>query len=113
MELSRKEDDSVRQAHSERARETYKRPRSDALPEHTDYLDTGCQFYARCLTCPFEECLIESKILQGRTPKAERSIAFKRWTEGIEGKNIALELGVSPRTVWRYIRAEKKKRGMK
>ena len=30
--------------------------RSDALPEHVDYTDTGCDLYASCLRCPLPRC---------------------------------------------------------
>ena len=30
--------------------------RRDALPEHTQYADTGCDIHRSCLTCPLVRC---------------------------------------------------------
>ncbi len=30
--------------------------RREALPEHADYRDTGCELYESCLSCPFVRC---------------------------------------------------------
>jgi len=38
------------------AMETMDRPRSDALPENTDYADTSCDLYPSCLQCPLPHC---------------------------------------------------------
>ena len=33
-----------------------RRPRADALPEHTRYRDDGCDLFTSCLTCPLPRC---------------------------------------------------------
>ena len=33
-----------------------RRPRDDALPEHTRYRDRGCDLFASCLACPLPHC---------------------------------------------------------
>ncbi len=32
------------------------RARSDALPEHAQYRDDGCDVHPHCLTCPLPRC---------------------------------------------------------
>ncbi len=32
------------------------RARSDALPEHAQYRDDGCDIHPHCLTCPLPRC---------------------------------------------------------
>ncbi len=78
---------------------------SNAYPEGTDYRDEGCDLHPACLTCPFERCKYD-------IPSSERSdVTFNERLEqvralhgrGLTVKAIAKHLGMSRRTVFRYL----------
>jgi transposase-like protein len=81
-----------------------RRARSDALPENTQYVDTGCDVHPSCLTCPLVRCRYDEPggtrrlLSEGR----DRSIvALRRSGHGVE--EIASRFGVSRRTVFRAL----------
>ena len=86
------------------AGEVTRRARSDALPENTRYVDTGCEVHSSCLTCPLVRCRYDEPggarrlISRGR----DRSIVALR-RRGMGFEEIASRFGVSRRTVFRAL----------
>lgn len=78
--------------------------RTDALPEHIDYRDGGCQFASSCLRCPLERCRYDTPggartLLQ--TPR-DRALRRRR-DEGARIETLAAEFGLSRRSVFRIL----------
>ncbi len=80
------------------------RPRRDALPEHTQYLDTGCDIHASCLTCPLVRCRYDEPGGARRllSEARDRSIVALQ-SRGDSISAIAERFGVSRRTVFRVL----------
>jgi hypothetical protein len=84
------------------------RARKDALPEHTQYADTGCSLHPSCLTCPLVRCRYEEPggtrgvISRGRD---QSIVALRR--NGLGFEEIARRCGVSRRTVFRALARSK------
>jgi hypothetical protein len=82
-----------------------RRTRRDALPEHTQYADTGCDLHPSCLTCPLARCRFDqdgdaARKRAGRE-RDRRIIELQR-----RGKTIGMiasRFGVSRRTVFRVL----------
>jgi len=79
-------------------------PRRDALPEHTQYADSGCSIHASCLTCPLVRCRYDEpggarKLL---SEDRDRDILSLR-SEGRPVSAIAARFGISRRTVFRVL----------
>lgn len=88
-----------------------RRPRIDALPENTDYADTGCDLYPSCLRCPLPRCRYEepggaAAIL--RTGRDANIIRLER--QGMSVDQLAETFGVSRRTIFRVLRAAREGR---
>jgi len=85
-----------------------RRARRDALPEHTQYADTGCDIHPSCLTCPLARCRYEERggtrglISRGRD---QSILALRR--SGLGFEEIARRCGVSRRTVFRALARSK------
>lgn len=83
------------------------RPRSDALPENTDYSDSGCDLYPSCLRCPLPRCRYEepggaaAMLRTGRDATILRLAAQREVT--VDG--LAEMFGLSRRTIFRVLRA--------
>jgi hypothetical protein len=81
-----------------------RRARRDALPEHTQYADTGCDVHPSCLTCPLVRCRydepggVRKVFSEGR----DRAIVGMQ-REGVPVGAIARRFGVSRRTVFRAL----------
>jgi hypothetical protein len=86
--------------------------RSDALPEHVDYRDTGCDLYASCLRCPLPVCRYEvsggaTAILRsGR----DASILAAAKRPGTTVDDLARTFGLSRRTIFRVLERHRGKR---
>ena len=82
-----------------------RQPRRDALPEHTNYHDTGCDLHPSCLSCPLVRCRYDEPGGARRLLATERDSQVldlqRRGGRTIEG--IAREVGVSRRTVFRIL----------
>ena len=80
--------------------------RRDSLPEHTPYVDTGCEVHSSCLTCPLVRCRYDepggARALHGQ--ERDRTILALR-REGRPISLIAQRFGVSRRTVFRVLAA--------
>ena len=80
--------------------------RIDALPEHLEYRDTGCDLAPSCLRCPLARCRYDEpggarKLLQGSRDEAVRH----RRGEGVAIDALAGEFGISRRSVFRILAA--------
>ena len=78
--------------------------RRDALPEHTQYADTGCDVHPRCLTCPLVRCRYDEPGGARKLFSEDRDRAIvSLQREGVPVDAIALRFGVSRRTVFRAL----------
>ena len=87
------------------------RPRSDALPEHTNFMDAGCDLYPSCLRCPLPKCRYEEPggaAAMLRTGRDDR-ILHLAGENGLSIDSLAEMFGLSRRTIFRVLR---KKRGL-
>ena len=79
--------------------------RSDALPEHQDYRDEGCDLFASCLACPLQRCRYDVpggvRALLNR--ERDHQIRVMRDTSGLCVDEIAARFRVSRRTVFRAL----------
>jgi hypothetical protein len=80
--------------------------RIDALPEHIEYRDGGCELAPSCLRCPLERCRYDQpggarKLFQRPRDEAVQ----RRREEGIAIDGLAGEFGLSRRTVFRILAA--------
>ncbi len=80
--------------------------RIDALPEYTDYADTGCDLYPSCLGCPLPRCRYEEP---GGAPAMLRggrdaSILRLAAQDGLSVDRLAEMFGLSRRTIFRVLR---------
>lgn len=82
------------------------RPRADALPENTEYRDTGCDLYPSCLRCPLPRCRYEDPGGAAAILRDGRDAAILRLagdgTMTID--QIAEAFGLSRRTIFRVLR---------
>jgi hypothetical protein len=81
-----------------------RRTRRDALPEHTQYADTGCEVHHSCLSCPLVRCRYDEPggARRLRSEGRDRQIvALQRSGEAVS--QIAQRFGVSRRTVFRAL----------
>ena len=82
-----------------------RQPRRDALPEHTNYHDTGCDLHASCLSCPLARCRYDEpggarRLLSG--DRDSKVLDLQR-QGGTTIDCIARDVGVSRRTVFRIL----------
>ncbi len=78
--------------------------RIDALPEHVDFRDTGCELSTTCLRCPLERCRYDEPGGARRLVQGSRDVAVQRFRE--EGTGIdalATQFGISRRSVFRIL----------
>lgn len=87
------------------------RPHRHALPEYSEYRDTGCSLAPSCLACPFERCrydvVAEGEIpLFGMAARGHRVGAqvMALHDEGRTVDEIAKAVQISRRNVFRYLR---------
>ena len=86
--------------------EAARRPREDALPEHVEYRDSGCDLFASCLACPLPRCRYDEPggargMLNKVRDEEIRRLRFERQTSV---DDIADMFRVSRRTVFRALR---------
>jgi hypothetical protein len=78
--------------------------RIDALPEHIDYRDGGCELSTTCLRCPLERCRYDEPGGARRLVQGSRDVAVQQFRE--EGTGIdalATQFGISRRSVFRIL----------
>ena len=61
---------------SEELRANGRKVRTDALPEHITYQDTGCELAPSCLTCPLERCQYDD-------PVGARKLLERAWSRAL------------------------------
>jgi hypothetical protein len=78
----------------------------DLLPEYCRYQDEGCELASSCLNCPLPKCIHYQPGGRQRWLKRARDkeIARRFTTEGKGIKELALEFGVSQRTIQRTLK---------
>ena len=82
-----------------------RQPRRDALPEHTNYHDSGCDLHPSCLSCPLVRCRYDEPGGARRLLSDDRDrevLALKR-RGGTKIEDIARRMGLSRRTVFRIL----------
>jgi len=82
--------------------------RLDSLPEGYPYADNGCDVHPRCLSCPLPECkFVQEEGKRGGPSNRANALRNAGWLRqyeaGISAHLIALEVGVTERTVQRGI----------
>jgi len=79
--------------------------RSDALPEHIDYRDEGCDLFDSCLRCPLMRCRYDVpggvRTLLNR--ERDHQIRMLRDDSALTVEEIAARFRVSRRTVFRAL----------
>ena len=79
--------------------------RHDALPEHVDYRDRGCDVFPSCLSCPLPRCRYDEpggvRALLNR--HRDREIRRLGHEHGLPVDEIARRFLVSRRTVFRAL----------
>jgi hypothetical protein len=85
-----------------------RRPREDALPEHMDYRDEGCDLFASCLTCPLPRCRYDepggARAMLNRVRDEE--IRRLRYEAGLSVDEVSMRFRVSRRTVFRVLQQQ-------
>ncbi len=82
----------------------HNRARSDALPEHAQYRDDGCDIHPQCLTCPLPRCRYdEPGGLRGmlNAYRDQQIVALRG--DGAPVDQIAERYNLSRRTVFRIL----------
>lgn len=84
------------------------RVREDALPEHTEYRDTGCELSASCLQCPLARCKYDAPGGAPRlaTEARDREIRLLRRRYRAPVHMLAQTYGLSRRSIFRVLAAE-------
>ena len=79
--------------------------RQDALPEHVEYRDRGCDLFPSCLSCPLPRCRYDEpggvRAMLNRV--RDREIRRMRFDDGVAVNEIARRFQVSRRTVFRAL----------
>ena len=84
--------------------------RSDALPEDTDFPDTGCSIAPRCLRCPLARCIEEepqraaARLAAFARRNREIAYIYRRYHPTID--MIATTYGLTRRQVFRIVRED-------
>jgi hypothetical protein len=81
------------------------KPRRDALPEHTQYIDGGCDLHPSCLTCPLVRCRYDEPggARKLRSDERDRAILRLHRQGSLKVEAVARSFGVSRRTVFRVL----------
>jgi hypothetical protein len=80
------------------------RVRSDALPEFTDYFDSGCSLHDSCLHCPEERCLYDERGTLRRWCIRRRAvIAVLLIKAGVPMEQTQTILRASRRSIYRWL----------
>ena len=86
--------------------ELTRRPRRDALPEHTDYKDDGCYVAPHCRDCPLPFCRFDlPNGVQTLKSVDNRSRVVSLHEAGGSVASIIEQTGLSMRTVYRILEA--------
>ena len=85
------------------ARDLMDMARSDTLPEHARFPDTGCDLAPSCLSCPLPVCRYDAAPHAGedRWERDDRIFALRK--KGVPTGELARAFGVSARQVARIV----------
>ena len=80
--------------------------REDALPENINYMDTGCDVWRRCLTCPLPRCRYDQPggIRRLLNQARDRRISELKREQALPVDDLARHYGLSRRSVFRILR---------
>jgi hypothetical protein len=80
--------------------------REDALPEHIQYRDEGCELSPSCLNCPLPYCRYDHPggLRHIRNRGRDSEIVRLRYRERLPINALARRFGVSRRTVFRILK---------
>lgn len=79
-------------------------PKQDSDHRYFAYRDDGCEVSPSCLACPLPECKYDSPEAIVRARKEARNrVVMELRANGIPPSEIAKQLGVAERTVFRDI----------
>lgn len=89
-------------------REDRRRPRADALPEHTHYRDDGCDIHPQCLTCPLPRCRYDEPggLRALLNAYRDRQIVELR-LRGAPVEHLAHRFRLSRRTIFRILERQR------
>ncbi len=91
--------------------ETGRREQPDLPPELCRYRDEGCEYAESCLACPFPQCIYDTPGGRQRWLKDLRNKEIRKlYQSGQKIHELAPIFGVSPRTIQRALKEEKRKR---
>lgn len=84
-----------------------RKPRIDALPEHTRYRDKGCDLYPSCLRCGLPRCRYDDPGGARAMLREGRDAAILRLAreQSLGPDELARRFGLSRRTIFRVLRA--------
>lgn len=79
--------------------------RVDALPEYTEYADSGCDLYPSCLSCPLPKCRYEDPGGAAAMLRVGRNASILRLAreEKLSVDELATAFGLSRRTIFRVL----------
>ena len=82
-----------------------RRTREDALPEHVEYRDEGCDLFASCLSCPLPRCRYDEPGGARTMMNRVRDDEMRRLhaDSGLGVDEIAVRYRLSRRTVFRVL----------
>lgn len=88
--------------------------RIDALPEHTDYNDKGCDLFPSCLSCPLPRCRYEEPGGAAAMMRGGRDASIIRMADeqAMSVDELARTFGLSRRTIFRVLRAHRAPEGV-
>lgn len=80
--------------------------RKDALPEHTEYADTGCDMHPSCLACPLVRCRFDEPggMRKMISRERDRLIIRLQQEQRLPAHVLARRFGISRRTVFRVLK---------
>ncbi len=85
-------------------------PIKDALPEHLDWRDTGCDVSPSCFTCPLPICRYEVKgglRTISTYLRAQKIVAESRTDPPPKPRELAKRYGVAVRTIYSILARER------
>ncbi len=81
------------------------RPLRDALPEHLEWRDDGCEVSPHCLECPLTRCRYdEPGGLRGLLNESRNAEVLRARAAGQPVDEIAARFGISRRSIFRIVR---------
>ncbi len=80
--------------------------RIDALPEYTEYADSGCDLYPSCLACPLPRCRYDDPGGAAAMLRGGRDATILRLAArgDVSVERLAEMFGLSRRTIFRVLR---------